>query len=65
MLSPIPHGYCVFLLLSPCRTGVILSTNQRMAGVARTCRHPFILLRYPNGGVLRDEYGSVRVTATF
>ena len=43
-----PRGYCVCLLLSPCRTGVtVLSTNQRTAYVARTCRHPFRRLRAP------------------
>ena len=37
-------GYCVCLLLSPCRTeGMILSTNQQTACVAQTCRDPFRL----------------------
>ena len=37
-----PHGYCVCLLLSPCRMeGTILSTNQRTACVAQICLHPF------------------------
>ena len=66
----IPCGYCVYLLLSPCCTEVpILSTNQRTACVAQTCRRcPFRRLSTP-----MEEYcerstaqcGSVRVTPTF
>ena len=37
--SEIPCGYCVCLLLSPCRTEVqILSINQRTTCVAQTCQ---------------------------
>ena len=65
----IPGGFCVCLLLSPCRTEVtILSTNQLTTREAQTCRDPFRRLSTPT-----EEYcetstapcGSVRVTPAF
>ena len=66
----IPCGYCVCLLLSPCRTeGTILSTTQRTACVAQKAG-TLSGSQYPNGVVAycqtrAAQYGSVWVTPTF
>ena len=60
-----PRGYCVCLLLSPCRMEVpTLLTNQWTAFVAPTCRYPFRVSVPRRRSTLR-EYGTVRVTPTF
>ena len=63
----IPCGYCVCLILFPCRMeGAILSTNQRTACVARTCWHPFRRFSTPKEeycGMSTSHHGSVRTTA--
>ena len=55
-------GYCVCLLLSPSQ-GTDDSVVQTTDGVCSSnLLAPFQTSQYPNGGVLRDEYGSSRLS---
>ena len=66
--SEMPRGYCV-CLLSLCRTeGTILTTSQRTACVAQTCRDPFRHQYLDRSSTVETsvmQYGSVWVTPTF
>ena len=57
-----PRIMCLFVNIPLSHGSAILSTNQRSACVAWTCRHPFRRLSTPNEGVLRDEYDSIRLS---
>ena len=59
---------CLFLIIPLSHGSAILSTNQRTACVAQTCRNPFRHLSTQTEVYCETsmaQYGSVQVTPTF